>query len=206
MKVANTTGWAATVLGDALAAGEPGAEQVEGVAPVGLGAAGADVGAAVAAGLVDHLVGQVVGADRAGDLAGRRVDVADGAAQQDGPGAGGGGPHVRQPGVVGVAADGEAGKVPLTGRGRRRWRGGWPSGGDEPAVAGAVERGGGGVEAAGRAAGRARRPGTCPRARVLCPGAGASIGMPVGVTGGSVDGGAVDGRDGRRGAAEVVEE
>ena len=64
-------------LGYALASGRPGADEVEGVAPVGLGAAGAGGGAAVAAGLVDGAVGQVVGADRAGDLAGRSIGVAD---------------------------------------------------------------------------------------------------------------------------------
>ena len=114
-------------LGDALAAGQPGADQVEGVAAVGFGAAGAGGGAAVAAGLVDHVVGQVVGADRAGDLSGRGVDVADGAAQQDGAGAGGGGPHVGQPGVVGVQPDrgGREGDL-FAGRGRQRSRGGRP--------------------------------------------------------------------------------
>ena len=92
-------------LGDALPACQSRADQVEGVAPVDLSAAGAGRRAAVTAGLVDHLVGQVIGADRAGDLAGGRVDVADGTAQQDGPGAGGGGPDVRQPGVIGIQPD-----------------------------------------------------------------------------------------------------
>ena len=194
-------------IGDALAACEPGADEVEGVAAVGLGAAGAAGGAAVAAGLVDGLVGQVVGADGAGYLAGRGVDVADVAAQQDGAGAGGGGPDVREPGVVGVAPDGRGGEGDVFEAGVGGGGGADGGGlGDEPAVAGAVERGGGGVEAAG---GRlvvwtVRVPAPVPGA---CPGAGASIGMLVGVTGGSRSWRCRWRRDGRRGVAvEVVED
>ena len=154
-------------LGDALAAGQPGADQVEGVAPVGLSAAGAGGGPPVAARLVDHLVGQVVGADRAGDLAGRGVDVADRAAQQDGPGTGGGGPHMGQPGVVGVQPDRGGGNGDLFQAGVGSGRGAdGRNAGDQPAVAGAVERGGGGVEAADGRRGHVV-PGTCPRARSL---------------------------------------
>ena len=154
-------------LRDALASGQPGADQVEGVAPVGFGATRAGGGPPVAARLVDHVVGQVVSADRAGDLSGRGVHVADGAAQQDGPGTGGCSPHMGQPGVVSVQP------------GRGGWEGdlfqaGVDSGrgadgrnaGDQPAVAGAVERGGGGVEAAEGRRGHVV-PGTCPRARSL---------------------------------------
>ena len=64
MKVANTAGGRRR-LGDALAADQPGADEVVGVAAVDLGAAGAGGGAAVAAGLVDHAVGQVPGWGRA---------------------------------------------------------------------------------------------------------------------------------------------
>jgi hypothetical protein len=142
-------------IGDALAARQSGAEQVEGVAAVGFGAAGAGGSAAVAAGLVDRPVGQVVGADRAGYLASDLVDVADVTAQQYGPGAGGGGPDVRQPGVVGVSPDGRSG-VGL-------FRAGI-GGADEPAVASTIERRRGGVKVAGNAAiARTRR--RCPALR-----------------------------------------
>ena len=62
--------------GDAFAADEPGAEELVGVAAVGLGAAGADGGAAVAARLVDHPVGHADRGDGAQEFAGGGVDVA----------------------------------------------------------------------------------------------------------------------------------
>src|SRR5690606_41607058 len=46
---------------DAFAADQAGADEVEGVGPVGFGAGGADGGAAVFAGHVEHPVGHVVG-------------------------------------------------------------------------------------------------------------------------------------------------
>ena len=103
MKVANTHGCAGHRVGDAFAAGQPGADQLVGVAPVGLGAGRADGGAAVPARGVDHPVRQGVGVEGAEDLAGGGVEVADGAAQADGAdaAAGGGGPG--EPGVVVVA-------------------------------------------------------------------------------------------------------
>ena len=67
--------------GDALAADEPGADELVGVAAVGLGAAGAGGGAAVAARLVDHPVRHADRGDGAQELAGGGVDVADVAAQ-----------------------------------------------------------------------------------------------------------------------------
>ena len=94
--------------GDALAADEPGADEVVGVAAVGLGAAGAGGGAPVAARLVDHPVRHADRGDGAQELAGGGVDVADVAAQPDGAGAGGGVPDVIEPGVVsGVVQPGE---------------------------------------------------------------------------------------------------
>jgi len=69
--------------GDALAAGEPGAQEMVGVAAVGLGAAGADGGAAVPAGLVDGPVGHAEGGDGAQQFAGGGVDVLDVAVQPD---------------------------------------------------------------------------------------------------------------------------
>ena len=72
--------------GDAFAADEPGAEEVVGVAAVGLGAAGAGGGAPVPACLVDGPVGHADRGDGAQQLAGRGVDVLDVAAQPDGPG------------------------------------------------------------------------------------------------------------------------
>ena len=81
-------------LGDAFAAGQPGADQLVGVAAVGLRAGGADRGAAVPARGVEHLVRQRLSVEGADDLAGGRVDVADGAVQPDRADAptGGGGP------------------------------------------------------------------------------------------------------------------
>ena len=94
--------------GDALAADEPGADELVGVAAVGFGAAGAGGGAAVAARLVDHPVRHADRGDGAQELAGGGVDVADVAAQPDGAGAGGGVPDVTEPGVVsGVVQPGE---------------------------------------------------------------------------------------------------
>ena len=91
--------------GDAFAAGQPGADELVGVAAVGLGAAGAGGGAPVPARLVDHAVRHADRGDGAQELAGGRVDVADVAAQPDGAGAGGGVPDVIEPGAVpGVSA------------------------------------------------------------------------------------------------------
>src|SRR5262249_24975330 len=70
-------------LGNPLAAREPGPDELVGIGPVGLRAGRADRGAAVSAGDVDRLVRQVVGIQVPEDLAGRSVDVADGAAQPD---------------------------------------------------------------------------------------------------------------------------
>jgi len=152
--------------GDALAAGQPGAQELERVAAVGFGAAGVGDGAAVAARLVDEPVGQVVGVNRGGDLAGCRVDAADGAAQLHGMGAGGGGPGVVQPRVVGVGADRGGGECLLAQAGITGVGGRDPGrAGDEPAVAGTVERGCGGVEAVRRDAAGAGVSGACPRAR-----------------------------------------
>ena len=104
--------------GDAFAADEPGAEEVVGVAAVGLGAAGAGGGAPVAACLVDRPVRHADRGDGAQQLAGRGVDVLDVAAQPDRAGAGGGVPDVIEPGVVsGVSAVRRR-------RARRRARGG----------------------------------------------------------------------------------
>src|SRR5690606_19610806 len=78
---------------DGLAADEAGADDLVGVALVGLRARGAGVGAAVAARLVDHAVGHVLG--RAGvGFAGAGVDGGDVAVQEHGVGAAGGGPDV----------------------------------------------------------------------------------------------------------------
>ena len=90
--------------GHSLAAGEPGADELVGVGAVGLGAGRADRGAAVSAGQVDDLVRGVLGVQRAEDLAGAGVDVADGAAQPDGPDASAGVRARAEPGVVVVAA------------------------------------------------------------------------------------------------------
>ncbi len=86
--------------GDALAADEPGADHVVGVAAVGFGAAGAGGDAAVAAGLVDHAVRHPQGGDGPEELTGSGVDVADAAAQAYRAGAGGGMPDVIEPSVI----------------------------------------------------------------------------------------------------------
>ena len=86
--------------GDAFAAGEPGADELVGVTPVGLGAARAGGGTPVAARLVDHAVRHADRGDGAQELAGGRVDVLDVAAQPDGAGTGGGVPDVIEPGTV----------------------------------------------------------------------------------------------------------
>ena len=108
VKVTNTAGWVATAGVMPLPPIEPGADEVVGVAAVGLGAAGADGDAPVAAWLVDHPVRHADRGDGAQQLAGGGVDVADVAAQPDRAGAGGGGPDVIEPGVVsGVVQSGE---------------------------------------------------------------------------------------------------
>ena len=71
--------------GDALAPGEPGPDQLVGVAAVGFGAGRADGGAAVPARGVDHPVRQGVGVEGGQDLAGRGVHVSDRAVQADRP-------------------------------------------------------------------------------------------------------------------------
>jgi hypothetical protein len=86
--------------GDALAAGQPGADDVVGVAAVGLGAAGADGDAPVAAGFVDHPVRHADRGNGSQELSGGRVDVLDVTVQPDRAGAGGGRPDVTEPGVV----------------------------------------------------------------------------------------------------------
>src|SRR5690606_29197630 len=89
---------------DAFAADQAGADEVEGVGPVGFGAGGADGGAAVFAGHVEHPVGHVVG--DALDLAATIRAVPFGfQAEPDRVGAGAGGGDVGEPGVVVGSAD-----------------------------------------------------------------------------------------------------
>ena len=87
----------------ALAAREPGADQLVGVGPVGLGAGRADRGAAVPACGVDHPIGSVGSADNAEDFPGGGVDVVDLAAQADRPRAAPGGGGLGKPGRVVIA-------------------------------------------------------------------------------------------------------
>ena len=94
--------------GDALAADQPGADDLEGVTAVGLGAAGAGGGAPVPACLVDRPVRHADRGDGAQQLAGRGVDVLDVAAQPDRAGTSGGVPDMIEPGVIpGVVHPGE---------------------------------------------------------------------------------------------------
>ena len=96
--------------GDAFAAGQPGPDDLVGVAAVGFGAAGAGCDPAVAAGLVDGPVGHAEGGDGAEQLASAGVDVLDVAAEPDRAGAACGGPDVIEPGPVpGVVQRGEHG-------------------------------------------------------------------------------------------------
>ena len=82
------------VFGNAFAADQPGAEELEGVTAVDLGAGRAGGGATVAAGFVDHAVRQGRGGGGGEDFAGGGVDAVDLAAEADGVGASGGGPDV----------------------------------------------------------------------------------------------------------------
>ena len=93
---------AGDVFGDAFAADQPGADELEGIAAVGLRAARAGGDAAVAAGFVDHPVRQGRGRQGGGDFPGGGVGVVDLAAEADGVGASGGGPDVIEPPVVGA--------------------------------------------------------------------------------------------------------
>src|SRR5262249_32373053 len=67
----------------ALAPGQPGAEQLVGVEPVGHGTRRADRSPAVPARQIDHLVRRVLGIEPGEDLPSFDIDVADGAAQPD---------------------------------------------------------------------------------------------------------------------------
>jgi hypothetical protein len=87
-------------VGDAFAADQAGADDVVGVAAVGLGAGGADGVAAVAARFVDHLVGHVAGGVGPQQFPGPDVDDTQITVQANGMGAPGGGPDVIEPGEV----------------------------------------------------------------------------------------------------------
>jgi hypothetical protein len=93
------------VRGDAFAADQPGADDVVGIAAVGLGAAGARGGSPVSAGLVDRPVRHADRGDGAQQFAGYGVDVLDVAVQPDGAGACRGRPDVIEPGVVSGAVE-----------------------------------------------------------------------------------------------------
>src|SRR5207253_974827 len=97
-------------VGDAFAADQAGADELERVAAVDLCAARADGGAAVAARFVDHPVGQVGDRDAAA-VSGGRVDVLDVGGEADRAGTPGGRTDVVQPGVV-VAATGPSHGLP----------------------------------------------------------------------------------------------
>ncbi len=105
-------------LGEAFAAGQPGADELVGVAAVRLGTRRADRGSAVPARGAEHLVRQRLGIQRAHDLAGSGVQVADGAVQADRADTppGGGGPG--EPGVV-VVAGGAVEQLSIEGPGVR---------------------------------------------------------------------------------------
>jgi hypothetical protein len=111
--------------GDAFAADQERAQNLEGVALVGTDAGGADRGEASAAGFVDGGVGQLVGVPGVEQAPGGGFDGGQGAGQPDRAGASGGGLHVRQPAeVVGPGGAGEG--PPLGGRGSgRRYPGGF---------------------------------------------------------------------------------
>ena len=178
------------VFGDAFAAGQPGADELESITPVGFGTGRACGGAAVPAGLVDDAVRQSPGRQRRDDLAGAGVNAVDVSAEADRVGASGGGPDVIQPGVIGVRVERAGRDVLAVACG-------------PVAVAGAGERAGGGVSG-----GRRRCSPPCPgrdlvRGREPAQGRDQSRAAPA-------DTGAVEVRDGGRrsggGAVQVVQE
>ena len=134
------------VLGDAFAADQARAEELEGVAPVGFGAGRAGRGAAVPAGFVDDPVRQARGGHRGDDFTGGGVDAVDLPGKPYGVGASGGGPDVIQPGGVGVRVERAGGDVLAV-----AFR--------PVAIAGAGVRAGGGVQVGGA--------GVRPRARTF---------------------------------------
>ena len=185
---------AGDVFGDAFAADQPGAEELEGVAAVGFGAGRAGGGAAVAAGFVDHAVRQGRGRGGGEDFPGGGVDAVDLAAEADRVGASGGGPDVIEPPIVGVG-------VEVAGSEVFRWAGVVADGG-QVAVAGADERAVAGVYLPGVEDAGEAGCGVRPRARaVVGSGCGsqrragrghgqlpASLGLSVVVTEGEVPG------------------
>ena len=93
-------------LGDALAAGQAGADDLAGVVLVDRGAGGADVLAAVAAGDQEHAAGFGVGVVHDAGLAGGAVDGVNAALEADRAGAVAGGGELGFPAVE-VVAGGE---------------------------------------------------------------------------------------------------
>ena len=120
VRVVKTHGWVATVSGTALAAAQPGADELVGVGPVDLGAGRAAGGAAGLARDRQDAAGLVDGGVAVQQFAGGPVDVIDAASQQNG---------LQAPAWVPGRACGE-------GIGGQRWyssrralAGGWTSGG-----------------------------------------------------------------------------
>ena len=95
--------------GDAFAADQPGADDMVGVAAVGLGAGWAGRGPAVAARFVDHPVGHGFGGVGPEQLPGAGVDDAQVAVEADRVPASGGRPDVIEPGEVILPGPGERG-------------------------------------------------------------------------------------------------
>ena len=147
------------VRGDAFAAGQPGADELEGIAPVGFRTRRARRGAAVATGFVDHPVRQRRGRGGGGDFPRGGVDVVDLAAEADGVGASGGGPDVIKPPVIGAGAQ-------VAGREVLRWAG-VVADGDQVAVAGADERAVAGLHPPGVEDAGEAGCGVPPRARAV---------------------------------------
>ena len=180
------------VFGDAFAADQARAEELEGVTAVGLGAGRAGGGAAVAAGFVDHSVRHGRGGGGGEDFPSGGVDAVDLAAEADGVGASGGGPDVIEPPVVGAG-------VEVAGSEVFRWAGVVADGG-QVAVAGADERAVAGMDPPGAEDAGEAGCGVRPRARAMVgsgcgsqrrAGSGhgqlpASLGLSMVVTGGEV--------------------
>ena len=103
VRVANTHGCAATVLGDAFAAGQAGADDLAGVVLVDRRAGGAGVLAAVPAGDTQHTAGFGVGVVDDAGLAGGAVDGVDASLEADRAGAVAGGGELGFPAVEVVA-------------------------------------------------------------------------------------------------------
>ena len=149
----------ADVFGNTFAADQPGADQLEGIPAVRLGAGRAGRRAAIAAGFVDHAVRQGRGRGGREDFPGGGVDAVDLAAEADGLSAPGGRPDVIEPPVVSAGVEVAGGEV-------FRWAG-VVADGEQVAVAGTDERAVAGMHPPGAEDAGEAGCGVRPRARAV---------------------------------------